>query len=209
MSLIARTKGGGNFEPVPPGVHVGVCFSVIDLGTQENRAFGNEAHKVLIQWELPEVRKEYTWNGQKVNAPQTVSNRYTLSLHEKASLRQDLESWRGQEFTEEELAGFDLHALLGAACQLQIVHQTSESGRIYSKIAAIMALPKGTPCPKAENPPLVFAFEEDGSPASLPANLPQWIAKIIHESKEWRGTATPPTSPGAASGVDESDDVPF
>ena len=198
MSLTAREKSGAEIEPIPAGVYVAVCYGLLDLGTIHNPTFGNDAHKVLIQWEVPDVRGEFERDGQKVNLPRAISKRYTLSLSEKANLRKDLESWRGRKFTGQELAGFDLKAVLGTACQLQIVHETNKEGRTFATIAAIMALPKGTPRPKPENPLAFFSFEEAGEKPTLPAGLPEWVANIITESREWRASiAGGPTPAGA------------
>jgi len=221
MSLTAKEKSGAEIEPIPAGVYVAVCYGLIDLGTHHNPVFGNDARKVLIQWELPDVRGEFERDGAKVNLPRAISRRYTLSLSEKANLRRDLESWRGRKFAAKELAGFDLRALLGAACQLQIVHETSKEGRTYATIAAIMALPKGTPRPKPENPLLFFSFEEAGEKPVLPPGLPEWVSKIVAESREWREAMTgkpapvsapAPTTAPAQPGADDAgipDDIPF
>jgi hypothetical protein len=213
MSLIAKEKTGLTIEPIAPGVYVAVCYGLIDLGTHLNPTFGNESHKVLIQWEIPEVRGEFERDGQKVSLPRAISKRFTLSLSEKANLRKDLESWRGRKFTAQELAGFDLRALVGAACQLQIVHETNKEGRTFATIAAIMALPKGTPRPQPENTPVFFSFAEAGAKPVLPNGLPEWVGKIIMESKEWRasGTGGPVLVPAGSYGAADNDtgDVPF
>jgi len=221
MSLMVKERSGTDIEPIPAGVHVAICYGIVDLGTHHNPTFGNDAHKVLVQWEIPEVRGDFEREGQKVNLPRAISKRYTLSLSEKANLRRDLESWRGRKFTASELSGFDLKAVLGAACQLQIVHETGKTdGRTYATIAAIMALPKGMARPKPENPPSFFSFEEVGEKPSLPSGLPEWVSKLVMESREWRdaeaGRSSPETAPvpGASpaateGGAVEEDDLPF
>lgn len=223
MSLTAREKSGAEIEPIPAGVYVAVCYGLIDLGTHHNPTFGNEAHKILVQWEVPEVRGEFERDGQKVSLPRAISKRYTLSLSEKANLRKDLESWRGRKFTAQELAGFDLKAILGTACQLQVTHDTNKEGRTFASIAAIMALPRGMKAPKPENPLAFFSFEEAGDKPTLPPDLPEWVASIIADSKEWKAsferppasTTNPPPAyahgaaqPESAAG-EEPDGIPF
>ena len=218
MPLTAREKTGAEIEPIPAGVYVAVCYGLIDLGTHHNPVFGNEAHKCLVQWEVPDVRGEFERDGEKVNLPRAISKRYTVSLSEKANLRKDLESWRGRKFTAQELSGFDLKAILGAACQLQIVHETNKEGKTFAGIAAIMALPKGTPRPKPENPPAFFSFEEAGEKPVLPPGLPEWVQKIVMESRKWReayaaaapAPATTPAPGGDSGETDEAaDGIPF
>jgi hypothetical protein len=103
---------------------------------------------------------------------------------------------------------------VGACCQLQIVHETSKEGRTYATIAAIMALPKGTPKPRPENPPIVFSFEEAGDKPAIPPGMPEWIANIIQESKEWHdrhslSPVKPATTAAVPAPAAEEDDVPF
>src|SRR6218665_1299476 len=54
MGFIAADSGGGNFKRVPSGVHIGRCYSLIDLGTQKTEGqYGVKfQHKVRIGWEL-------------------------------------------------------------------------------------------------------------------------------------------------------------
>lgn len=199
MPLTVKERSGADIEPIPAGVYVATCYGVIDLGTHYSPTFGNEAHKALIQWEIPEVRGEFERDGKRVNLPRAISKRYTLSLSEKSNLRRDLESWRGRKFTAQELAGFDLRAILGAGCQLQIVHETNKEGRTHATVAAIMALPKGVPRPKPENAPVFFSFEEGDDRPALPPGLPEWVTKIIAESREWRERSQPAPAPAGAA----------
>lgn len=229
MSLTAKEKSGADLEPIPAGVYVAVCYGLIDLGTHHNATFGNEAHKILVQWEVPDVRGDFERNGEKMNLPRAISKRYTLSLSEKATLRRDLESWRGRRFSAQELTGFDLKAILGTACQLQVTHDTNKEGRTFANVAAIMALPRGYKGPKPENPLAFFSFEEEGDQPTMPSDLPEWVQKIIVESREWQaaagttapapgpatapaGTApdAPATTPTPAPAAEEDDDpIPF
>ena len=133
-------KAGATFAPTPAGAHPAVCIDVVDLGELEV-TFGGKTkkqHKIKIVWEIEELRDD----GQ----PFRPSKRYTLSLHEKAGLRKDLESWRGRGFTDEELRGFDVEVLLGKGCMINVVH-TSKDGSTYGNITAIMKLPKGAVAP--------------------------------------------------------------
>lgn len=138
MPIIA--KAGANFKPAPAGTFAGVCVDVVDLGVIEVTYAGatKAQHKVRIVWQIEEDDD----NGR----PFQVSKRYTLSLHEKAALRKDLESWRGRAFTEEECQGFDVEKLLGVGCLLGIIHN-SKDGSNYANVSSIMKLPKTMPAP--------------------------------------------------------------
>src|SRR6185312_17440172 len=93
---------------------------------------------IRVVWQVAENRED--------GKPFHVSKRYTLSLHEKSSLRKDLESWRGRPFTDGELEGWDVEGVLGAAAMLSVV-QTAQQGNVYANVSAIMRPPKGMPVP--------------------------------------------------------------
>lgn len=213
MGLTAKKTGdGGNYEPISQGLHHAVCYLLVDLGTQYNERFGKSIHKVMIGWEIPTERIEIERDGKTVNLPRAISNRYTLSLHDKAILRKMLESWRGRAFTEEELNGFDMKKLLGANCMVQIIHNKKDD-KTYANVASVVSLPKGTEKRTAENPSQYFSFEDS---LSIPEGLPSWIVDIIKASDEWQelnhgGTMSAQDDPGHLG--DEpppwTDQVPF
>lgn len=213
MSFTVKESGGKDIDPIPEGVYMAVCYGVVDLGTQFSAAFNNESRKMLVQWELPDCRGEFERDGQKMNLPRAISKRYTVSLSEKSNLRRDLEAWRGRKFSPSELAGFDLKRLLGTPCQLQITHDTTKEGRTVARVAAIMSLPRGMKAPAAENPLQFFSFDEAGPRPVLPASMPEWVGKIVMESKEWRqayaATNEPATSTAPAVDAVEDEPLPF
>jgi hypothetical protein len=150
MSLTASDKGGTDFAITPEGQYVGRCFKIIDMGTQTTTGqFGvKDQHKVMVSWELLDGPK------MEDGRPFSVSQFYTVSLHEKAKLRADLEAWRGRKFTQEELEGFDIGSVLGAYCMLQVVHD--ETGK-YANVQTIMSY-KGEKLPPI-NPNVVFDID--------------------------------------------------
>jgi hypothetical protein len=138
MSIIA--KAGSNFTPAPAGTHAAVCCDVIDLGEVEVTFQGRtrRQHKVVICWQIDESME----NGK----PFLVRRRYTCSLHEKATLRRDLESWRGRAFTDKELQSFDLETLLSVGCLMNVIHE-ARNGSTFANVASVMRLPKGMTAP--------------------------------------------------------------
>src|SRR5690348_13499642 len=115
MGIFAKFRGG--FTPAPQGTHAAVCVDVVDHGMVEETFQGNtqRRHKISIYWQIDENMD----NGK----PFLVHRRYTNSLHEKATLRRDLESMRGRPFTDKELDGFDLESLIGVGCFITIIHE--------------------------------------------------------------------------------------
>ena len=154
MDLSRFNQGSADFEITPAGVHNAVCYAVIDLGTQEGSYMGKPkiAPKILLRWEIDERMED----GRRF----MVQQRYTASMHEKATLRKTLEAWRGVPFTDKDFqpGGFNMRKLLGAGCQLQIVHAEKE-GKTYANIAAIMKLGKGMPTLKPEIEPFMIDLE--------------------------------------------------
>jgi len=55
--------------------------------------------------------------------------------------------WRGREFSEAELAGFDVESLIGSGCMLSIVHKARD-GFVYANVQAVLPLAKGTEVPE-------------------------------------------------------------
>lgn len=156
MPLVATAGSNKTFKPVPAGVHDAVCSHVIDLGYEYSEKFQKEDRKIMIIWEINEPSDS--------GLPMTINKRYTLSLNEKAALRKDLRGWRGQDFTEEQLKGFDVEVLKGKQCQLHIIHNEKD-GKVYANIASV--LPKGK-----SSPPLSVVVTE----------IPEWIQKVIEEN---------------------------
>ena len=117
MALTAIDSGGGNFKRVPAGSHIARCFSVADMGTHTtNRQYGETTNrKVRLAWEIfgeDENNDPLTVDYNGVVMPMTINKTYTLSLGEKASLRKDLSAWRGRDFNEDELKGFDISTII-------------------------------------------------------------------------------------------------
>lgn len=136
MPIVATAGSGTKFEPCPKGLHQAVCCDVVDMGVLEVTYAGKtkKQHKVRVVWQVDEARDD--------GKPFIVQKRYTLSLHEKAALRADLENWRGKPFSDAELAGFDLENLIGANCQLNVIHAVKNTDT-YANVAGIVPLGKG------------------------------------------------------------------
>lgn len=132
MPIIA--KAGKTFVPAPEGLHHAVCVDVVDLGMKDTQ--WGPKHKIQIRWQIAERQAD---DQQRF----LVSNQYTLSLDKKANLRRDLETWRGKKFSDEEGRGFDVENLIGANCQLNIVHNTGSDGTVYANPSAIVPAARG------------------------------------------------------------------
>lgn len=138
---------GGDFELAPAGTHLAVCYRVIDLGTQTT-TFNNQPkqqHKIQVNWELADEK-------MKDGRPFIVSNRYTWSMSEKATLRKHLESWRGKAFADTDFGptGFNIKNIIGKGCLLTITH-SERDGKHYANIGSVGKLMKGMVTPVITN----------------------------------------------------------
>lgn len=193
MGIIIKEKSG---PQVPPGTHIAVCYRIVDIGTQPDSGFG-ERRKIVVFWELPHER--ITIDG--VEKPMGISKFYTNSLNKKASLRKDLDAWRGRAFTKEELDGFELKNILGKPCQISVV--TNENNN--NVVDAVVALAKGTQCPPAMNPLVEYSIEDGKN--HVYEKLPDWVKEACNNCIEWEkpeGGEPEPETPRPAD-----DDVPF
>lgn len=189
--IIKENGGGGGFkrEPIKAGMHVARCYMLVDLGTHIGSAqYGSkEQRKVQLAWEIVGQRVEYEFEGQQVNKPAAVYARYTQSLHEKSTLRSVLKSWRGRDFTAEELEGFDMKNILGAPCLINITHTPKDdgSGDVWENVSSVTPLMDGQEAPPAENEKIYYSIDEMGW--SIPESVYPWIVdKFIKESLEYK-----------------------
>ena len=140
MGTIAKQGAGFETELPPTGPHRAVCVDEHYLGyiTGEWQGQPTNQEKVLLVWELdPATAGEHSYfeNWYRIQC------RHTLSLSDNANLYKDLVAWRGKKFTSEELAGFDLGAVLGAPALINVIH--SEDGK-WANIGSIMPNMPGT-----------------------------------------------------------------
>jgi hypothetical protein len=217
MSLTAKDSGGGSFTPVAPGMHLARCYRIVDLGTQKSEFQGQIKHlqKVMMQFE---VHGEDDNGSPMVTAkgePLSISKNFTLSLAEKATLRKDLQAWRGREFTADELRGFELKNVLGAWCMITAAKSIGNNGKEYTNIVSINPVPvaiKKSGLPAGFNALTMFVI---GNPdMELFETFGNSLKEKIQATPEWRARngGQPVSKPApSGSGFDdmEDDSIPF
>lgn len=201
------TGGGGSFDPVPEGPHPAVCDMFVDLGMQETsgKYAGKVQHKIYLRWQIPSLRLSYEKDGVQIEGPMTIGAKYTLSLHEKAGLRKILKSWRGRDFTPEELKKFDVTTILGAPCLISVSHAPKDGGGVYANIDAVMKLPQGVIVPKLEGEPLLY----DADNLDTYAQLRPWMQELIRGQKQLESVGATGGGDPDAWRADLDDDIPF
>lgn len=203
MGITAK-QSEKQFELVPAGNHLARCYQMIEIGTEEIEYNGEKknVHRVRIVWELPNEKKVF--NPEKGEQPFSIGKDYTLSMHEKATLRHDLQSWRGKAFTDEEANSFDITKLLGKPCMLNVIHEQGKNGNTYAKIAGVTAVPKGMPVPDQVNESFMLSFEDWDDKKF--AALPDWLKQRIEKTHQFKSRLDGPIEEAKE---DDSSELPF
>ena len=181
MEFIAKSEGNTSIPKLENGVYTAISSMMIDIGAQKSVLDNNIRRKFIMAWnvvgEFIEVNKE--------KLPRVMSKEYTLSLNEKSNLRKDLQAWRGQAFTEEELQGFDILNVMNKPCQLQIINE-EKNGKTYNNISAIMAMPKGMTVPTLDE--ITIFITNNAETWQNWEKIPKWIQDKIKKSEGYENS---------------------
>ncbi len=193
-------KGGSDFKTVEAGTYVARCYRLIDLGTQQGDYQGTPTLKreIVLGWEFP---TELMDDGK----PFITSAFFTASLGEKANLRKFLASWRGKDFTPEELLGFEMKNLLGVPCTLNMI--TNKKGKVV--VGGVTPLMKGMTVDKQINPTVFFSLDDGEFDPEVFNSLVDFFKTKIMASPEFKalhGDSPEVSEPEAGSNEDE---IPF
>lgn len=160
MPSMVNSKFESDFVIVAPGSYVARCYSVVNIGKQTAGPY-EPKNRHWIAFEIPSERIAYKdKDGFDQEGPAVIGARYTSSLSPKATLRQHLETWRGQAFSDEQLKNFDLFNLVGVPAMISVVH--SNNGK-YANITSVIRLPQGMVCPDAELPTIAYDPTDPGA----------------------------------------------
>lgn len=201
MALIAKQpEQRASVEPISAGMHVAVCYAVVDLGVHFSEVWQKEQHKILLIWETDE--EMVTADGEVKQ--KSISKEFVLSLHEKSDLYKTLISWRGRAFTPVELEGFDVKNVLGAPCLLNIV-SVEKNDKEYANIGGITPLMKGQQAPELVNKKIYFELSKET--LGEIDELPKWIGEKIRKSITYQ-ELTEKKLP-TLQVMDDNSDIPF
>lgn len=209
MAILATTSPQQR-ELIPAGNYIGRCYQMIEIGTVSEVILGETKvlKKVRIGWELPTEQKVF--NEEKGEQPCVISKEFTLSMHEKSSLRAALKSWRGKDFTEEEAKSFDITKLLGVPCMINIIHKPGKSdpSKTYQEISGITGVPKGVNVPEQINKTMCLSYDQFDE--DLFSSLPDFIKDKMRGSIEYAAKQQPNAiQMNAQHSPELIDDLPF
>ena len=215
MSFIVEDTGG-NFERCPPGMHLGRCYRIVDVGTQKSEYMGEVKylHKIMLGWEIHGSDENGKALKMMDGRPFAIFKNYTLAWSDKANLRIDLQAWRGKAFTQEEMRKFDLQNILGAWCMLNIIERQGQNGITYSNVSSITPVPSvikqsGLPEPINKNE----MFNLQNPDMAIFQTFSETLKTKITSSPEWEKLqgkiSTPDATVLPSSQLDSDEDIPF
>ncbi len=188
--LIAKDSGEtSTFTPVPPGMHLARCYRVVDLGTQRMEWQGQvkELPKIMVQFEVHGEDDSGKALLTNKGEPMTISKNFTRSLGEKSNLRRDLQTWRGRDFTQAELRGFELKNILDQWAMISVSKSAGNNGKEYTNIMSINPVPaniKKAGLPKGHNEASIFSIRD--ADMVLFETFSQNLKAKIMSSPEWK-----------------------
>jgi hypothetical protein len=182
---------------IPAGTHLAVLYSIIDLGTQENKYDKTKGPKrtVRLTWELPKKRADF----DGVSKPLVLSKEMSFSMFEMANLRKIVEAMISEALSDKDADDFDFNKIIGAGCLISVKHTKSPDGtKTYNSYAGCAPVMEGMTVPKPENKTVIYSVEEGEN--AVFSSLPDWIKEKIKASPEWSDEDTE---------EEEGDEIPF
>lgn len=172
-------------EIVPTGNHVARLYSIVQIGHVPNTYPGKEGttiNKVQFTWELLDETREF----DGVQKPLVIGGEYTVSLGDKSNLLPIVEGIIGKLNETDKEEGFDFETLLGKACMVNVLHDTSKStGREYAYVASTAQLPKKMEASAPFNSSTYLDYFERWD-QEVYEKLPQWLKDKMMVSTEMR-----------------------
>lgn len=168
--------------PVEPGVYIGICVGIIDLGEQYSETFKKFSNDVMIVWELAGETVEV--DGER--KPRQLSRTFSVATSKKSKLRAFLSSWNGKQYGDDEFGEVELFDQLGKVCQLNVV--LNDTGE-YANIDNLMPLPKGVLAPATDTPFIRWDMEQWDD--EVLSSLPDWVQEKIKQSTQYKKEHTP------------------
>ena len=185
MCAILATNKKVEFEIIDAGSYVARVWQMIQIGHIAGFE-GAIQNKVRIGFELPTELKVFS--EEKGEQPRVISQEYTLSFHEKSSLRKVIEACDPNALKVGEdgfLEEFDIEALVGKECLITIIHKPKKNGGgIFARVDGVTRLPKGMKCPGAINEPIVLSY--DKWKQEVFDKQPDFIKEKIKGSQEYQ-----------------------
>lgn len=189
------------YKQVPVGTHTGICYMIVDIGTQEVDFEGTTSQKrqVIIGWETPDELTDAT--PEYPAKPLSVMKTYTLTFGKKAALLKDYAAWT----KEPEPKKFVLDKLLGTGCNLAV--GATSGGN--AKVVGVTALKATEKVPPLSRGTILYDLRK---PDELEyVKLPEFIKEKIAASPEYRQWCVTGSTdkPKQEVPADLNDEIPY
>lgn len=201
----ATNKKSDGFEPIEPGSYPARIYQVIELGTIIGFQ-GKLQNKVRIGFEFPTELKVF--DQAKGEQPRVISQEYTLSFNEKASLTKVILACDPKALQVDDngfIEEYDVENLLGKELLVTVNQKPKKDGQgNFAFIENCTRLPRGMVCPPAINPIQKLSYDNWNEAMFL--KLPEFLRTKIESSEEYqrlKGIAKSEVE------VSDSDEIPF
>lgn len=183
--ILAKNNKGAEVELVEAGSYPARVYQMIHIGTVPGFE-GKVQNKVRIGFELPTEMKVF--DEKKGPQPRVMSQDFTLSFNEKATLRKVITACDSKALGIDDdgfLEEFDVETLIGKTLLVTVAHKAKKDGKgSYAFLENYTALPKGMTCPEAINPVQVLSYDK-WNEADF-QKLPDFIKEKIEASDEFK-----------------------
>ena len=132
------SAGGGDFVPVPEGLHEATVKEITPPVLEDDRYNpGKQKRKGIFVYEVGQKAP----NGEDM----TVPRKYTFSTNPKSNMRPDVEAIIGRKLTAEEEDNFDVRQLVDRACKVLVKHTPREEGGVWANVSEVLTSDNAAP----------------------------------------------------------------
>lgn len=183
----------------PKGLHLAICYQIIDLGTQLIQFKPNTEPKATPQiyfgFEFCDPKLRAVFDTEKGEQPMAIFQKHSLYLGPKANLGKMLNSWLDTEVKEMTYPLWQ--KLVGRTAMIQVSHNAdakkvddvTKKPIMYANIAmgGLAVFPRGeTPMPKSMFNKKQILFLDHFS-WEVFNEVPKFLQDMIMKSAEWGG----------------------
>lgn len=180
MPELLATEWGWDYELPPAWTWQWVCYSVIDMWTQEWE----------YQWSTIISKKirigfEFADDEDKIH---TIHKEFTLSFGWKSKLKQFIDAWNWwmTPMTNEQAKWFNVYSLLSRECSLNVVHKKSKTKNTdYADIGWLSPRIKKIALHERKNANMWLHLSKQYFNEDVFELLPQFLKDNIQKSPEY------------------------
>lgn len=131
MALFAGAKSTKEYEKPETGMYHGVLADIVDLGNVTTQFKGEVKvqHMVRYVWILNTLGKDKVKFPETFGKPLSVTQRFNLSLHEKANMYKTVKQILNAPPPVSEGVEYDIELLLGSVRKIFVLRELSEDGK--------------------------------------------------------------------------------